>query len=425
MKQTAFGLDFGTTNSTLSINRGGEARIVDIDPTAPSATTMRTVLYFDPTRKIYAGEEAIQRYLDDDAEGRLVQSIKTLLGSSLFSGVVINNRYYSLEDLITVFLRIVKHRGEAIIGESVDSVVIGRPAVFADDPEENRLAEERLKIAVENAGFKNIVFQFEPIAAAFTYEASIPSGQEKKVLVGDFGGGTSDFAVIRLRGGMKPGYGDRKEDILSVCGVPVGGDIFDSRIMSERLIAYYGANARYKGMRGQWMEVPKNLFSMLSRWHLMTQLRERKQRESIRQIRGTCDDVAAFERLEDLIDYNYGFKLFQAIEKAKCMLSSQDEVALAFSELKSDVHEIITSKEFGDMVAVDLLHVEESATKSLHLAGLVTDDIDTVFITGGSSDIPAIQKIFVDKFGKEKLASADAFTSVGYGLGLAASYLFK
>ncbi len=422
--KTVFGLDFGTTNSTLSVNRGGEVGIVDIDPTASSKTTIRSVLYFNRARKVFAGEEAIRQYLDDNAEGRLIQSIKTLLGSSMFSGVVINNRYYSLEDLITVFLRIVKERGERIIGESVDSVVMGRPAVFSDNTNENRLAEDRLRTATENAGFKHVVFQFEPIAAGLTYERTFAPGEEKKVLVGDFGGGTSDFTIIKLHGGTLPEH-DRTNDVLSLCGIPVGGDIFDSRIMSERLISYYGAQAKYKSMRGNWMEVPTNIFSMLSKWHLTPQLRERKQREDIRQIRGMCNDPVAFERLEDLVDNNYGFKLFQAIERTKCLLSSQDKAELTFSELKSEIHEIITRKEFEAMIAEDLHRVELSADEALKSAGLVPDDIDVVFITGGSSSIPSIRNIFIKKFGETKLASADAFTSVGYGLGIAAQHLFS
>lgn len=421
--KTVFGLDFGTTNSTLSVNRGGEVRIVDIDPTAPSQATLRSVLYFDRTKKVFAGEEAIRHYLNDGAEGRLMQSIKTLLGSSLFSGVVINNRYYSLEDLITVLLRIIKDRGERIIGESVDSVVMGRPAVFSDDENENRLAEERLRTATENAGFKNIAFQFEPIAAGLTYEQNLAVGEEKKVLVGDFGGGTSDFTIIKLHGGMPLGR-DRKDDVLSLCGVPVGGDIFDSQIMSARLVPYFGARAKYKSMRGEWMDVPTNIFSMLSRWHLMSQLKERRQREDIRQIRGSCDDPAAFERLEDLIDNNYGFKLFQAIERAKHALSSQNRTELVFSELRSEIREAITRQEFEAMVADSLRRVELSAAEALKSARLSPNEIDVVFITGGSSCIPSIRRIFVEKFGEEKLASADAFTSVGHGLGLAARYIF-
>jgi hypothetical chaperone protein len=265
--KTVFGLDFGTTNSTLSVNRGGEVRIVDIDPTAPSATTLRSVLYFDRARKTFVGQEAITHYLDDDARGRFMQSIKTLLSSKLFSSTIINNRPYSLEDLIAFLLRTIKERGESIIGESVDSVVMGRPAIFSDDASENQLAETRLRLSAEKAGFKNVIFQFEPIAAALTYEKTLSSGEEKKVLVGDFGGGTSDFTVIKLRGGAPLGR-ERKGDILSICGVPVGGDIFDSRIMSHRLVSYYGANAKYKGMRGQLMEVPANIFTTLSRWHL-------------------------------------------------------------------------------------------------------------------------------------------------------------
>jgi hypothetical chaperone protein len=418
-----FGLDFGTTNSTLAVNRGGDVRIMDIDPTAPSATTLRSVLYFDRARKIFVGQEAIEHYLEDDARGRFMQSVKTLLSSKLFSNTVINNRPYALEDLVSFLLRTIKERGESIIGESVDTVVLGRPAVFSENEEENLLAESRLRLSAEKAGFKSIVFQFEPIAAALAYERSLVDGEEKKVLVGDFGGGTSDFTVIRLRGGASFER-NRSIDILSLCGVPVGGDVFDSEIMSHRLVSYYGAGAQYKGMRGQWMEVPANIFTTLSRWHLIPQLRERQQREHIRQIRASCDNREAFERLEDLIDNNYGFKLFQAIERTKCRLSSEDDACMVFSELRSEIQETITREDFEAMIAYDLNKVEHSAEQALKVAGLTPADIDVVFITGGSSHIPSIRRIFIKKFGEKKLASADAFTSVGYGLGVAASHVF-
>ena len=420
---SVFGLDFGTTNSTLAVNRGGEVRMLDIDPATPSKTTLRSVLYFDKRRRAFVGQDAIDHYLEDDAQGRFMQSIKTFLSSKSFTTTNINGRPYHLDDLVAILLRTIKERGEAIIGEGVDRVILGRPAVFSDDTNEDHLAEERLRSAAEKAGFAKVAFQFEPIAAASTYERMLVSGEERKVFVGDFGGGTSDFTVIRLKGGAAPER-DRKKDILSLRGVTIGGDTFDSRIMSQRLVSYYGSQAKCRGLRGQEMDVPAHIFVTLSRWHLIPQLRERKLREHIRQIRATCTEREAFERLEDLIDNNYGFKLFQAIEATKCALSLNDDASLDFSESASDIHKVVARGEFEEMIASDLHRVERSVDDALKIAELRPSEIDIAFITGGSSYIPAIRRIFLRKFGEQKLASADAFTSVGFGLGLAAPQLF-
>jgi hypothetical chaperone protein len=422
--KTVFGLDFGTTNSTLAVNRGGEVSILDLDPTAASKTTLRSIVYFDPGRQVFVGQEAIDQYLDHDAQGRFMQSLKTFLSSASFTTTTINGRAYHLDDLVAILLRVIKQRGETIVGERIDTVVMGRPAVFSDDTNEDHLAEERLRSAAKKAGFEHVAFQFEPIAAALTYERTLKPGEEKKVFVGDFGGGTSDFTVIRLCGGASPER-DRKSDILSLRGITIGGDTFDSRIMTHRLVPYYGSTAKYRGMRGQEMDVPAHIFTTLSRWHLIPQLRDRKQREHIRQILATCDDRIAFGRLQDLIDNNYGFKLFQAIERTKCALSFQEQAQLDFSESASEFHQTITRGEFERMISTDVHRIERAVDATLASSEVRPEEIDAAFITGGSSYIPSIRRLFVERFGEQKLANADAFTSVGFGLGLAASYLFR
>jgi hypothetical chaperone protein len=417
----AFGLDFGTTNSALTVSEEGAVRILDADPSNSSGRTLRSVLYFTKNRHVYAGQEAIDHYLEDDARGRFMQSIKTFLTHRTFDTTAINGRAYQLDDLIALVLRIMKERGEADLGKDVERVVLGRPVIFSEDAETDKLAEDRLRSAAHKAGFKEVAFQFEPIAAALAFEESLAAGEEKRVLIGDFGGGTSDFTIMRLRG--KSSVADRKSDILSLRGVYIGGDTFDSRIMWHRLVQYYGVDARFRGGRDQWLEVPKHIFMTLCRWHLIPQLREPRQRESIRQIRARSDNPEALERLEDLIDENYGFKLFQAIEAAKRELSSSAEARIVFREGLTDIDRRIVRTEFEKMIREDLDQIEQCVDATVDDAGLSREDVDAVFITGGSSFVPAIRRIFVERFGADKVKEGEAFTSVAYGLGLTAARL--
>lgn len=417
-----FGLDFGTTNSALAVNEEGAVRVIDADPFNPSGKTLRSILFFDKKKKVYAGQEAINQYIEDDATGRLMQSIKTFLTSKTFDVTVVNGRPYQLDDLVAIILRILKDRGEADLEREVDTVVLGRPAIFSEDQEIDDLAERRLQSAASKAGFKNISFQFEPVAAALAFEATLPPGKESIILVGDFGGGTSDFTVIKLRGGCTNVH-NRKEDILSLGGVYLGGDTFDSRIMWHRLVSYYGLNTRFRGMREQWLEVPRHIFLMLCRWHLIPQLRDKKQREAIRQIKARSDDPEKLERLEDLIDQNYGFRLFQAIEKAKCEISAMPSSRIVFREGLSSINVEILRSKFEEMIFEDVVRIDSCIDETVRQSGLRNGDIDAVFITGGSSHVPCIRDIFEGRFGKDKIRTADAFTSVVYGLGLTASYL--
>ena len=239
--QTVFGLDFGTTNSALAVNSQGNTEVIDIDPHNPTEKTMRSVIFMDREKNVYLGQEAIVQYIEQGGQGRFMQSIKSFLPSALFDYTLINGQRYDLEDVIALILKKIKERGEEFIGHEVTDVVMGRPVVFSEDRNKDILAEGRLKRAAEIAGFENAAFQMEPVAAALTFENSLEKGREKIVLIGDFGGGTSDFTVIRLTGG-KSGQPDRIKDVLSLGGVSVAGDAFDSRLMWEKVAKYFGRN---------------------------------------------------------------------------------------------------------------------------------------------------------------------------------------
>ncbi len=414
---SVFGLDFGTTNSAMALGKNGATEILRIDPHSPSPNILRSILYFGEGRRSYVGHEAIHHYLEEGGSGRLMQSIKSLLPSDSFQSTVIHRRPYDLETLISIILKTMKERGEMVGGSTIDSVVMGRPAFFSADEKKDHLAAERLRAAAALAGFREIRFEYEPVAAAMTYEESLDSSAEKVVLVGDLGGGTSDFSIMKVRGGKH--LPDRRSDVLALAGVYVGGDTFDGRIMWSKVVRYFGLNAHYRSLTDEWLETPRHLFVTMCQWHLIPRLREEKG--MIREMRARSDDPTALRRLEHIIEDNYGFVLFRAIEKAKIELSSRETSSIMFSERDLLIDDPITRMEFEAVIDDASKKLEATVEEAFQQAGLTPGSIDAVILTGGSSQVPKIRNSFVKRFGADKLVPTNALTSVVYGLGLSAS----
>jgi len=412
-----FGVDFGTTNSALSIYRNNTVEIVKIDDLHATGSLMRSVLYFNEDEEIFTGQEAINHYVNDGAAGRFMQSIKNFLPNRSFEGTEVFGKKYCIEDLVAIILKKIKDRGEAYVGHPVDSVVLGRPVVFSEDPEKDALAQSRLEKAARKAGFRRIFFQFEPVAAALSYEESLAAGTEKVVFIGDFGGGTSDFTVIRVKGGAF-GRSDRREDVLSLGGVYTAGDKFDSQIMWEKIAKYFGRGVKYKGMgKEELFDIPHSIIYTLCQWHRIPLLRARKIREHIRIIKNAATDRQAIENLEHLIEDNYGFFLFQCIERAKCELSQADLTNVSFKERNLSIVEAVSKEEFEAINRENVAQIAGCIDEVVANSGVPYGKIDTVFLTGGTSRIPFIRRIFEERFGAEKLENRDAFTSVVHGLG--------
>ncbi|MBW4056683.1 MAG: Hsp70 family protein [Proteobacteria bacterium] len=415
--QIVFGIDFGTTNSALSVYRNGTVEVVAVDGNDGAGELMRSVLYFNEENEIYVGHEAIRHYVSDGAAGRFMQSIKTFLPNSSFDSTEVFGTRYTIDDLVAIILRKIKARGEAYVGCPVESVVLGRPVVFSADAVKDAMAEKRLENAARKSGFKNIWFQYEPIAAALAFEETLQAGQERTVFIGDFGGGTSDFSVIRVKGGAFS-RSDRRSDVLSLGGVYVAGDKFDSQIMWDKVAYHFGRYARYKTMgKDDWVGIPKSIIYTLCQWHRIPLLRARKTRELIRVIKGTTDSRQALENLENIINDNFGFFLFQAIEKAKCELSGQEEALIRFTDRDLCINEELGKGEFETLNAENFQQVANCIDEVIARSGLMPAQIDTVFLTGGTSRIPYVQDLFATRFGRGKLENRDAFTSVVQGLG--------
>jgi len=414
-----FGIDFGTTNSALSVFRNGQVEVVplDVDSNGKISRILRSVLYFNESSEVFCGSDAINHYIDDGASGRFMQSIKTFLPNTSFVSTEVFGRRYTIEDLVAILLKEIKKRGESYVKAQVDSVVLGRPVVFSDDPVKDSVAEARLESAARKAGFKNIWFQYEPVAAALAFEETLTDREEKIVLIGDFGGGTSDFSVMRLQGGDFA-RSNRLDDVLALGGIYVAGDKFDSQIMWDKVAKYFGRFAKYKVIgKNDWVKMPKSLIYTLSQWHRIPLLRARKTRELIRMIKNTTDDVVAIKNLENIVEDNYGFFLFLAIEKAKCELSLSQSAVIRFIERDLNIDEPVLKQEFETLNMENLSQISKCLDDVMAASGISNDKIDSVFLTGGTSRIPIIHKMFLDRFSQQKIVMQNNLTSVVHGLG--------
>ncbi|HEY1087130.1 MAG TPA: Hsp70 family protein [Archangium sp.] len=396
--------------------------VLRIDPGALNPALFRTVLFFpEDTAEVLAGQEAIARYEEDNA-GRFIQSMKTWLPASSFTRTQLRNRTLSLEELIAVFLRRVRTVASDVFGSELDAVVLGRPARFSPDPKQDAFAEDRLRKAAGLAGFEHVRFLIEPIAAALAYEASLK--KDEVVLVADFGAGTTDLTLMHL-GPSRRGAGDRRADVVASSGVYVGGDRFDAAIMKHKLFTHFGhGSTSLPTLGAKRMEMPTYVSSRLLSWNEMSLIREKKTRELIELMLKSSDRKPAIEALHDLVMYNLGFRLYRAIEAAKVTLSTEKKARIDFDEERIHVHETITRDEFETASAHLIDELEACADELLTRvpAGL---RIDSVFLTGGSSHVPAVRRLFARKFGEERLRTADAFTSVVEGLGRAADPSFS
>jgi len=411
------GLDFGTSNSAVALATG---EVLRVDHASAQPKLSRSVLFFpEDTGETLAGGEAIERYLEDNA-GRFIQSMKTWLPSTSFTRTQIRNRTLLLEDLIAIFLRSLRSRASETLGTELDEVVMGRPARFSTDPKADAFAEARLKKAAELAGFRQVSFVIEPIAAALAYEATLK--KDELVLVADFGAGTSDLTLMWL-GPSRRVKGDRRVDVVASSGVYVGGDRFDAAIMKHKLLPYFGQGSTYE-VGFKRMPIPTYVLSRLLSWNEMSLIREKSTRELIDMMLKTSDSKPAIEALHDLVMYNLGYRLYRAIEKTKVELSTKPKATVVFQDERIHIEEKVTRAEF-DRFCQPLIDELEVCTDELLTRAPSSLKIDSVFLTGGSSQIPSVQRLFAKKFGEDRLRTADAFTSVAEGLGRASDSAFK
>lgn len=415
-----YGIDFGTSNSAVTIWNATTRTLVR-DPRIAGVDA--TFLYFPKSSGRSGpvlGNAAKLRYVEDEMRGRFFQAIKTILPFASFTETLIDNQSYTIEDLIAIFLQHLKKRADSVTGQDVKRVVLGRPAVFSVEAAEDEMAEERLRRAAQLAGFTEIHFQYEPIAAAFAYEARIT--KPERVLVGDFGGGTSDFTVVQLDP-ARQGLTDRMGDILATGGLPVAGNKYDAATMWHKVTPRFGRGATYDSW-GKQLEVPDSLYRTICQWDQIVFLRNAKKLDLLWRLTGLSNDPPAFERFQALITENQGFALFQVIESAKIALTTKVTAPLIFNHPRIPIDLRLTRSEFNKNSADLTAQITGYLDTFLAEAKLVPADIETVFLTGGTSLIRSLRAEFVTRFGEGKLRDGEEFTSVADGLALSAPLFF-
>lgn len=403
------GLDFGTSNSILSLTDKKTRKEV-------FSYSDSSILYFPETNDMvyYVGKEAHVKYIEEEMKGRLLKSVKTLLRQDKFLHTWVCGKKLTPDQLATCIIRYLKDKAEAFVGAEITDVVLGRPAIFSDDAIKENTAVNRLILAAQNAGFKNIKLQLEPIAAAFSYEQSLTHSEN--VLVADFGGGTSDFTIMNLSPD-KIHKQNRTDDIIAHGGVYIGGDLFDSEVMWYKVTPHLGRGVKYQSYDKE-VEVPNILYRELRNWEKTFLLKESKLRRSMDNYYVFSGNNPRIDNVRVLIDNNYVFSLFKKIEQAKIDLSDSQQAKIEFSKESIHIQEPFDSTEFENMIEKYTSEIEQYILNLLLSAGYSADKIDSVFITGGSSLVIPIRNILYKIFGKEKIRQGDTFNSVAYGLSL-------
>jgi hypothetical chaperone protein len=415
------GLDFGTTNSAIAIAPPGSAPRLAIFGDDPM---LRSVLHVDPEEpgddglppRITAGPAAIRSWVETGGRGRLIQSIKAHLASRLFTTTSLFGRHYRLEDLIAVILRALPGAAEKQLGAAADAaVVVGRPVRFAGAraPDDDAFAIGRLEAALRQAGFARVAFELEPVAAAYGYQQRLD--HEELVLIGDFGGGTSDFTLVRL--------GPGGSAILGVDGVAVAGDAFDARLIRHVAAPGLGLGSERRTAFGQVLPVPTWLYDRVERWEQLSFLKSRETSELLRKLQHEALEPGKIAALVHLVEDDLGFALHGAIERAKRALSASAAAVFRFTDGGIDLAGDVSRGDFERWIGSEVDAISACVDGLLSASGLAPGDVATVFLTGGSSFVPAVRRIFADRFGAGRLRGGEELTTVATGLALRARAL--
>lgn len=436
-------MDFGTTNSGMAVYDGHQVRLLPLDPAGANPNVARTALYLTNDQNVAIGRQAVNRYFEQNvgrpvkmqrvwvgevevygadmfyvtdvyvwadvlSPGRLFLSIKSGLRDPEYQGTVVGHFYYSLENLIAIYLSLTRLRAERLLGRELREVVLGRPVRFSTDPQADALAQQRLLAAAFRAGYEKVYLQYEPVAAAYHYAAAVEKRQN--ILIFDFGGGTLDITIMRL-----DGRGGR--EVLATGGIPVAGDVFDQKLVRAKLPSHFGEGSLY-GPKNRRLPLPRWIFDVFSDWQRIIELQTPQSRKLLRDIAQTAERRSAIEGLISLVSNNYSLQMFDMAEQAKRRLSDDMATMLRLEGPGFHVVDMITRSEFEQIIRADILAIDRHLDETVRTSGLRPEQIDAVIRTGGSSNVPAFRYLLMEKFGRTKVQASDTFSSVTSGLGI-------
>ena len=434
------GLDFGTSNSGIAVYDGQQVRLLPVDPKNVLPEVIKTVLYITRDYRTYLGQEAVETYYRDNVNrqrryvkqwageidvygadmhyvrdifvyvdelkpGRLLQYLKTALRKDNYQGTQIFERYYTVGDLAKTYLTLLKRRAEDVLGESIDAVTLGRPVKFSESPERDHKAQETLRQAAQEAGFKEVDFELEPIAAALYYEQSITKPQN--VVIFDFGGGTLDIAVMRL--------GDSSNrKVYASGGVDIAGSDFDRTIIEKRMLSHFGY--------GRVKHHPEimEMIHAIPDWMALPEMGTPINRNILEKAIQAKTAPVRLKALEGLIYNDLAFTFYNRVEAGKIALSSEGATVISLEDKDIALWELYTRHQFETDIQHYVVDVERVLLDTIAKSGLDIEQIDAVVKTGGSSNIPLFTEMLARLFGKEKVKESNAFSSVVAGLAIKA-----
>jgi hypothetical chaperone protein len=422
----AIGIDFGTTNSSLAMANGTEVELVRFCSDGGITESFRSVLYLEQHKKAgrrhvqsWTGPWAIEQYLEAEHKGRLIQSLKSYLPSRLLTGTEVLGRHYTVEDLISRMLGDLRLHAERQFGVPVREAVVGRPVSFvgAETDEDEAYALDRLRHAFELAGWEQVKFEMEPVAAAYAYESTLD--HDELIMIGDFGGGTSDFSLLHVGPGVRR-RGRKAKDLLGNGGVGLAGDAFDARIVRKLVSPALGADSMARSGKKILPAVPAWIYANLERWHYLSFLRTRSVMELLQSARVRALEPEKIESLIMLVDEDRGYQLHQAVQRVKFDLSQSERAEFHFREGELELRQAVTRVEFESWIGEELQKIEQCVDGLLASSGVDARTVDRVFLTGGTSFVPAVRRIFETRFSVERVRTGNEFTSVASGLALRA-----
>jgi hypothetical chaperone protein len=423
----SIGIDFGTTNSSIArAFPGGQVELVSF-PTATAATeSFRSILYLEQHKqagrsqvKSFTGPAGIEHYLAAENKGRLIQSLKSYLSSRSLTGTEVFGRRYLVEDLISRILTDLRQSAERQFGESILHAAVGRPVRFvgAENTDDDVFATGRLREAFLHAGFESVDFEMEPIAAAYAYESALD--HDELILIGDFGGGTSDFSLLHVGPGVRA-RGRSAKDLLGNSGLGLAGDTFDARIVRKLVSPALGADSLARSLNKLLPAVPSWIYANLERWHYLSFLKTRNVSQILKSAHANALEPEKIEALINLIDEDLGYQLHQAVQRLKIELSHEETARFQFRDGSMNIQSVVTREEFESWIIDDLELIERCVDGLLEASGIAASAVDRVFLTGGTSFVPAVRHIFESRFTAPRVRTGNEFTSVARGLALRA-----
>ncbi|MET1078552.1 MAG: Hsp70 family protein [Pseudomonas sp.] len=408
----ACGIDFGTSNSTVGWLRPGQEPLIALED---DKITLPSVVFFnfEERRPVY-GRLALHEYLEG-YEGRLMRSLKSLLGSKLLkTETTVLGSAMPFKDILGLFLGQLKERAERLAGRPFEEVVLGRPVFFVDDDEKaDQEAQDTLVEVAKKIGFKDVSFQYEPIAAAFDYERGIE--REELVLIIDIGGGTSDFSLVRLAPERRQ-LDNRHSDILATGGVHVGGTDFDKQLSLASVMPLFGYGSRMKSAAF----MPTSHHLNLATWHTINAVYAQKSQLALQSMRYDIVDTTGIDRLFKLIEQRAGHWLAMQVEESKIELTLAERRSLSLERIEPGLVAELSQTLLEEAIGPLLQRIESSVSRLLVDAGIRGEQIDTVFFTGGSSSVPALRNCITALLPNARQAEGNVFGSIGSGLAIEA-----